>query len=234
MISILKYGEVSNSEIFARAVPAVNVEDTVSEIIKNVRERGDAALFEYCEKFDKAKLSSLLVSEEEIDSLTTRIAAEIDRDFAGSKRLLLLCILKGSVVFMGDLMKKISIPLEVETMKVSSYCGSTVSSGVIKIQLDLCRDDLSKVDILIIEDIVDSGNTLEKLTKHLLKKGASSVKTCTLLDKPSRRNPAVTVKPNYVGFEVPDAFVVGYGLDYNEYYRNLPYIGVLRPEVYEK
>ena len=176
-------------------------------------------------------IESILVSEEEIDSITSSLAEKITEDYKNSeKELVLLCVLKGSIVFMSDLMKKIQIPLEVETMKVSSYGDSTVSSGVIKIQLDLCRDDLSKVDILIIEDIVDSGNTLAKLTKHLLKKGASSVKTCTLLDKPTRRT--VDFTPDYCGKVIPDKFVVGYGLDYNEKFRNFPFIGILKPEVY--
>ena len=176
-------------------------------------------------------IESILISEEEIDSITSSLAEKITEDYKNSnKELVLLCVLKGSIVFMADLMKKIKIPLEVETMKVSSYGDSTVSSGIIKIQLDLCRDDLSTVDILIIEDIVDTGNTLEKLTKHLLRKGASSVKTCTLLDKPSRRT--VDFTPDYCGKVIPDEFVVGYGLDYNEKFRNFPYIGVLKPEVY--
>jgi hypoxanthine phosphoribosyltransferase len=176
-------------------------------------------------------IKDILVSEEEIDSITSSLAEKITEDYKDSeKELILLCVLKGSIVFTSDLIKKIQIPLEVETMKVSSYADSTVSSGVIKIQLDLCRDDLSKVDILIVEDIVDSGNTLAKLTKHLLKKGASSVKTCTLLDKPSRR--VVDFTPDYCGKVIPDEFVVGYGLDYNEKFRNLPFIGILKPEVY--
>ena len=178
-------------------------------------------------------IERILISEEEIDSITSSLAEKITEDYKNSEReLVLLCVLKGSIVFMADLMKKIQIPLEVETMKVSSYGAETVSSGIIKIQLDLCRDDLSNVDILIIEDIIDSGNTLSKLTKHLLKKGAASVKTCTLLDKPSRRE--VDFKPDYCGTVIPDEFVVGYGLDYNEKFRNLPFIGILKPEVYGK
>ena len=178
-------------------------------------------------------IKEILVSEEEINSITSSLAEKITEDYKNSQReLVLLCVLKGSIVFMADLMRKIRIPLEVETMKVSSYGAETFSSGIIKIQLDLCRDDLSNVDILIIEDIIDSGNTLSKLTKHLLKKGAASVKTCTLLDKPARRE--VDFKPDYCGKAIPDEFVVGYGLDYNEKFRNLPYIGILKPEVYGK
>ena len=175
----------------------------------------------------------ILVSEEEIDQIVTRIAAEIDRDHKDSDRkLLLLCILKGSVVFMGELMKKITLPVEIDFMKVSSYGSGTESSGRINIVLDLHRGDLENLDIIVIEDIIDSGKTLSHLTKYLELKGAGSVKTCTLLDKPSRRQ--VDFVPSYVGKEIPDEFVIGFGLDYNEMYRNLPYVGILKREVYEK
>ena len=176
-------------------------------------------------------VSKILVSEEEIDAITTRIAKTIDEDYK-DKNLILLCILKGSIVFMGDLMKKITIPVEIDCMKVSSYGRSTESSGTINIQLDLSRPDMDKCDILIIEDIIDSGITLSYLTKYLLGKGARSVRTCTLLDKPDRRK--VEFTPDYVGTVIPDEFVVGYGLDYDERYRALPYVGVLSPSVYEK
>ena len=179
-----------------------------------------------------AYIDHTLVSEEEIDILTTRIAAEIDRDFKDSKRLLLLCILKGSVVFMGDLMKKISLPVEIDFMKVSSYKDGTTSTGRINIILDLQRKDLSECDIVIVEDIIDSGRTLSYLVEYLRLGGAKSVSTCTLLDKPSRRE--VDFTPDYRGKEIPDEFVVGYGLDYAEQFRALPYIGVLKPEVYSK
>ena len=176
-------------------------------------------------------VAKILVSEEEIDRITTRIAAEIDRDYAGEdKRLILLCILKGSIVFMGDLMKKITVPVEIDCMKVSSYGAGTVSTGTVNIHLDLMRPDLDKCDLLIIEDIVDSGNTLSYLTRYLLGKGAKSVRTCTLLDKPCRRK--VEFVPDYCGVEIPDEFVIGYGLDYDEKYRALPYVGVLKPEIY--
>ena len=178
-------------------------------------------------------LEKILVSEEEIDSIVTRIAKEIDEDHRNSKRkLLLLCILKGSVVFMGELMKKISLPLEIDFMKVSSYGSGTSSTGKINIVLDLHRGDLENLDIIVIEDIIDSGKTLSHLTKYLELKGAGSVKTCTLLDKPSRRQ--VEFTPDYIGKEIPDEFVVGFGLDYDEKYRNLPYVGILKKEVYEK
>jgi len=176
-------------------------------------------------------VQEILVSEEELDKITTRLAAEIDRDYGDAdKRLVLVCILKGSLVFMGDLMKKITIPVEIDCMKVSSYGAGAVTTGSINIYLDLIRPDIDECDILIIEDIIDSGTTLSYLTKYLLGKGAKSVKTCTLLDKPSRRK--VDYTPDYRGLEIPDEFVVGYGLDYAERYRALPYVGILKPEIY--
>jgi hypoxanthine phosphoribosyltransferase len=181
----------------------------------------------------KNDIAYTLVSEEEIDATVTRIAAEIDRDYPDrSKGLLLLCILKGSVVFMGDLMKKIERPVEIDFMKVSSYGSGTSSSGKINIMLDLHRADMANLDVIVVEDIIDSGKTLEKLGQLMADRGAHSVKYCTLLNKPGRRQ--VNITPDYVGIEVPDAFVVGYGLDYNEKYRNLPYVGILKPSVYQK
>ena len=178
-------------------------------------------------------IESILVSEEEIDSITSSLAEKITEDYKNSdKTLVLLCLLKGSIIFMGDLMKKLPLPLEIEAMKVSSYGGATKTSGNINIHLDLQRKDIEECDIIVIEDIIDSGRTLSYLVDYLLLKGAHSVRTCTLLDKPSRRE--VDFTPDYVGAEIPDEFVVGYGLDFDEKYRNLPYIGVLRPEVYSK
>lgn len=177
-------------------------------------------------------IQSVLISEKELDALVTDIAARIDRDYADTKsRVLLLAILKGSVVFMGDLMKKVKIPLEIDFMKVSSYGGGTRSTGNVNIHLDLQRADIADCEIIIVEDIVDSGRTLSYLTEYLLRKGAKSVRTCTLLDKPSRRE--VDFTPDYVGREIPDAFVVGYGLDFDEKYRSLPYVGILKPTAYE-
>ena len=178
-------------------------------------------------------IQEILVDEKEIDEICRRIAAEISRDYQGSsKKLLLLCILKGSVVFMGELMKRIALPVEIDFMKVSSYGQGTASSGNINIHLDLQRKDIEETDIIIVEDIIDSGRTLSHLTEYLKMKGANSVKTCTLLDKPSRRE--VDFTPDYCGKVVPDKFVVGFGLDYDEMYRALPYVGVLKREVYEK
>lgn len=176
-------------------------------------------------------IDHVLVSGEELDTITTRIAAEIDRDYgADDKKLVLVCILKGSLMFMSELMKKLTVPVEIDCMKVSSYGAGTTTSGQIHIHLDLMRPDLADCDLLIIEDIIDSGLTLSYLTDYLKLKGAHSVKTCTMLDKPSRRKIAYT--PDYVGKTIPDEFVVGFGLDYAEKYRALPYIGVLKPEVY--
>ena len=181
----------------------------------------------------KDDVERVLISEEELDAIVTRVAAEIDRDYAGDdKKLVLVCILKGSLVFMGDLMKKITVPVEIDCMKVSSYGAGTESTGQIHISLDLLRPDINTCDILIVEDIIDSGITLSHLTKYLALKGAKSVKTCTLLDKPSRRK--VDFTPDYRGVEIPDEFVIGYGLDFAEMYRALPFVGVLKPEVYEK
>ena len=174
-------------------------------------------------------IERILISETEIEAIVTDIAKRISEDYQG-KKLLLLCILKGSVVFMGDLMKHISIPVQIDFMKVSSY-GSGTTSGNLKIKLDLNRDDLDITDILIIEDIIDSGKTLSALTKYLAERGAKSVRSCTLLDKPSRRE--VEFTPDYTGREIPDEFVIGYGLDYDEDYRALPFVGILKREVYE-
>ncbi len=178
-------------------------------------------------------IERILVSEDQIEETVKKIAARIDEDYRNSgKKLLLLCILKGSVVFMGDLMKHITIPVEIDFMKVSSYGRSTTTSGSVNILLDLYRKDFAETDILIIEDIIDSGRTLSYLVDYLKLKGAHSVRTCTLLDKPSRRE--VNFTPDYCGLEIPDEFVVGYGLDYAEEYRALPYVGILKPSVYTK
>lgn len=176
-------------------------------------------------------LARILITEEELDSIISRIAGELDRDYSGEdKRLVLLCILKGSVVVMGELMKKITVPVEIDFMRVSSYGSGTTSSGNVNIILDLLRKDLEQCDIVIVEDIIDSGRTLSYLSNYLKLKGARSVRTCTLLDKPSRRE--VDFTADYVGCEIPDEFVVGFGLDYDEKYRALPYVGVLKEEVY--
>ncbi len=175
----------------------------------------------------------VLVTQEELDEITTKLAQQITNDYKGSeKSLIIITILKGSVLFASDLMKKIPLPVELEFMKVSSYGEGTKSSGEIKVHLDLMRDKLERYDLLIIEDIIDSGRTLSRLTQLLKNRNAGSVKTCTLLDKPSRRE--VDFVPDYCGKQIEDEFVIGYGLDYNESYRNLPYVGILKRSVYEK
>ena len=183
---------------------------------------------------DYPYIDKILLSEEQIEEIVKRLSAQISADYANdpNQRLVLLCILKGSVVFMGDLMKHITAPVEIDFMRVSSYVDGTTSTGNINIILDLHRKDLKESDILIVEDIIDSGKTLSYLSRYLKLKGVRSVRTCTLLDKPSRRE--VSFMPDYVGCEIPDEFVVGYGLDYAERYRALPFVGILKPEVYTK
>ena len=178
-------------------------------------------------------IKSILITEAELDEITTRLAKQITEDYKNStKKLVILTILKGSFVFSADLVRKIDLPMEFEFMKVSSYGSDTVSSGNLKISLDISRNDLADLDILIIEDIIDSGFTLSNLKEYLKEKGAASVKVCALLDKPSRRK--LPIKAEYMGTEIPDEFVVGYGLDYDEKYRHLRYVGILSPHVYLK
>ncbi len=177
-------------------------------------------------------VQEILLDEHAIESITKELARRITEDYKDSTRkLVILSILKGSMPFTTDLVKHIPLPLEIDFMKVSSYGAGTVSSGDLKVSLDLARDDLDRVDILLVEDIVDSGNTLSRLKTYLAQKGADSIRICTLLDKPSRRE--VPLVPDYCGAVIPDKFVVGYGLDYNEKYRNLPFVGVLKPEIYQ-
>ena len=176
-------------------------------------------------------IKTVLVSEEQLKAKVAELGAQISRDYAG-KNLVLVSILKGSVVFMADLMRAVSIPCNIDFMVVSSYGGSnTTTSGLVKIIKDL-DGDLSGKDVLIVEDILDTGVTLSNLVPMLKMRNPNSVKICTILDKPSRRK--AKIQPDYEGFQVPDEFVVGYGLDYDEKYRNLPYVGVLKPEIYTK
>lgn len=172
----------------------------------------------------------VLVSEEELKAKVAELGAQISKDYEG-RNLVLVSILKGSVVFMADLMRAVTIPCSIDFMVVSSYGSGTTSSGLVKIVKDLDQD-LSGRDVLIVEDILDTGVTLSNLVPMLKLRNPSSVKICAILDKPTRRRAAI--QPDYEGFQVPDEFVVGYGLDYDEKYRNLPYVGVLKPAVYEK
>ena len=172
----------------------------------------------------------MLLSEEQLKAKCAEMGARITRDYQG-KNLLLVTVLKGAVVYLADLMRCIDLPCAIDFMVVSSYGSGVKTSGVVKIVKDLDQD-LSGRDILIVEDILDSGMTLSYLKGLLQSRRPASIRIATLLDKPSRRK--VDLQADYVGYEVPDEFVVGYGLDYDEQYRNLPYVGVLKPEVYTK
>ncbi len=175
-------------------------------------------------------LDRILISEEELDKKTAEIAKAISEDFKG-KKLILIGILKGGVVFASELIKKINIPMEIEFMAVSSYGKESETSGVVSLKKDI-ETSLAGKNVIIVEDIIDSGYTMKYLKQLLADRNAESVKICSLLSKPSRRK--VEIDIDYVGFSIPDEFVVGYGLDYDEMYRNLPFVGVLKREVYEK
>lgn len=179
-------------------------------------------------------IAKILVSEEEIAGAVKRIAKQMEEDFKDSdKKVLFLCTLKGAVVFLADLMKNFNLPAELDFIKVSSYASGTESSGVISLKSGPDLTDLSNYNVVVIEDILDTGNTLSWLLNHIkTNMNADCVKLCTLFNKPDRRKKEVNV--DYQGFIIPDEFIVGYGLDYNEMYRNLPYVGVLKPEVYNK
>ena len=176
-------------------------------------------------------IAQVLISEEVLQNRINELAAELNEAYAGKKPIF-VGVMKGVVLFFADMVKRINTMCEIEFMWISSYEG-TNSTGSMIVKRDVSADIKGR-HVVILEDIFDTGNSLQFTYNHLMEKEPTSLEVCTLLDKPSRRNPAVTLKPKYVGFQVPNAFVVGYGLDYNEYYRNMPYIGVLRPEVYEK
>lgn len=173
-------------------------------------------------------INEVLVSEQDIAEKVKELGAQISRDYQG-RELLLVSVLKGSVVFMADLLRAITIPVRIDFMSVSSYGAGVKTSGVVKIIKDL-DNPIAGLDVLIVEDILDSGLTLSYIIEMLQSRDPHSIKICTLLDKPDRRS--VPVNTDYCGFVIPDKFVVGYGLDYAEKYRNLPFIGVLKPEVY--
>jgi hypoxanthine phosphoribosyltransferase len=174
-------------------------------------------------------MQEILFTPEALAQRVKELADQINRDYAG-KSPMVVGTLRGSFVFMADLVRQINLPLTVDFLSASSYGSGTESSGQVRLKLDL-GDDIAGRDVLIIEDIVDSGNTLSKLLPELQKRGPTSLKVCALLDKPERR--VLPFQADYVGFTIPDAFVVGYGLDFNQHYRQLPYIGVLKPSVYE-
>lgn len=174
-------------------------------------------------------VKDILISEEEIKKIVKKLGKEITEDYK-NKNLILISVLKGSVVFMADLMREIDLPLKIDFMIVSSYGDKTVSSGKVKIVKDL-DIDLSDLDVLMVEDILDTGRTLRSLIEILKTRKPKSLKLCTFLDKPDRRQ--TMIEADYVGAQIPDEFVVGYGLDFDQKYRNLPYVGVLKPQIYE-
>ena len=177
----------------------------------------------------KEHMKEILFTEEQIQAKVKELAAVLSEEYAG-KNPVFVGVLKGVVMFYADIIKRITVPCQMDFMWISSYEGDQSTKMVLKRDVS---SDLTGRHVVILEDIFDTGNSLNFTYQHLLSKNPASLKVCTLLDKPERRNPAVTLKPEYVGFTIPNEFVVGYGMDYNEYYRNLPYIGILKPEVYQ-
>ena len=174
-------------------------------------------------------IEKVLLSEEEIQAKIQELGQILSEEYA-DKDPIFVGVLKGVVVFYADMVRRITVPCQFDFMWISSYKG-TESTGSMVVKRDVSADIKGR-HVVILEDIYDTGNSLSVTYQHLLSKEPASLKICTLLDKPERRNPAVTLKPDYVGFTIPNEFVVGYGLDYNEHYRNLPYVGVLKPEAY--
>lgn len=174
-------------------------------------------------------IEKVLISEEEIQQKVGELAAILSEEYAG-KNPVFVGVLKGVVMFFGDLVKRVTVPCQIDFMWISSYKGTNSSEMVVKRDVSA---DLKGRHVVILEDIFDTGNSLDFTYKHLLSKEPASLKICTLLDKPERRNPNITLQADYVGYTIPNEFVVGYGLDFDEYYRNLPYIGVLKPEAYQ-
>lgn len=177
-------------------------------------------------------IQKVFFSKEELEAIARRLGSQISRDYE-NRNLLIVSVLKGSVIFMADLMRNITIPCKIDFITASSYHAGTESSGNVSVTDDLSVKDVHGYDILIVEDILDTGRTLQKLSDIFARKGANSVTICTLLDKPERRDKSVKIKPTYIGATVDNEFVVGYGLDYDQKYRNLPFIGILKPEVYD-
>ncbi|HKM02292.1 MAG: hypoxanthine phosphoribosyltransferase [Tissierellia bacterium] len=174
-------------------------------------------------------IKKILIEEKDLQAKVAEIGAKVTEDYRG-KELLIVCVLKGAVIFVSDLIRKIDLPLDIDFMAISSYGDNTKSSGVVRILKDLNMSIEGK-HVLIVEDIIDSGLTLAYLVENLRSRGPASVEICTILDKKERRTTSLDIK--YIGFQVPDEFVVGYGLDYAEKYRNLPYIAVLKEEIYQ-
>ena len=176
----------------------------------------------------ESNIQKVLLTEEQIQQKVCQLAQTISEEYAG-KNPIFIGVLKGVVMFFGDMMKRINIPCQFDFMWISSYHGT--ESSYMEVKKDI-SSDIKGRHVVILEDIFDTGNSLDFTYKHLLAKEPASLKICTLLDKPERRNPEVTLQADYVGYVVPNEFVVGYGLDFNEHYRNLPYVGVLKPEAY--
>lgn len=177
----------------------------------------------------RENIERVLLSEEQIQQKVNELAAILSEEYA-DKDPVFVGVLKGVVMFFGDMVKRITVPCQIDFMWISSYSGT--NSSHMEVKRDISADIKGR-HVVILEDIFDTGNSLEYTYKHLLAKEPASLKICTLLDKPERRNPAVTVVPDYVGFTIPNEFVVGYGLDFNEHYRNLPYVGIMKPEAYQ-
>jgi hypoxanthine phosphoribosyltransferase len=173
-------------------------------------------------------VDEVMITDDQIREKTAELGRKLTEDYRG-KNPLLICVLKGGLMFLADLMREIDIPVEIDFMAVSSYGDATESSGVVRILMDLDRN-IEGRHVLIVEDIIDTGRTLTYIIENLRTRGPASIKVCTLLNKPARR--VLDIPIDYVGFEIPDRFVIGYGLDYGEIYRNLPFVGVLKPEMY--
>ena len=178
----------------------------------------------------KNDIKEVLLTEEQIQSKVKELAKQLSEEYAG-KDPVFIGVLKGVVVFFADMVRNIEIPCEFDFMSISSYSGAN-TTGRTEIRKDVSVDIKGR-HVVILEDIFDTGTSLTFTVNHLLNKEPASLKVCTFLDKPERRKPGITLVPEYVGYTVPNEFVVGYGLDYNEHYRNLPYIGILKPEIYE-
>ncbi|MBQ8909548.1 MAG: hypoxanthine phosphoribosyltransferase [Oscillospiraceae bacterium] len=174
-------------------------------------------------------IQRVLISQQQLQSRITELAEQVSAEYAG-KNPVFVGVLKGVVMFFGDFVKQVSVPCQIDFMCISSYSG-TDSTGKMQVKMDLSTDIRDR-HVVIVEDIFDTGNSLSYTYDYLLAMKPASLKIVTLLDKPERRKPGVTVKADYTGFVIPNEFVVGYGMDYNEYYRNLPFIGILKPEVY--
>ena len=175
-------------------------------------------------------IEKILLTEEQIQARITELGEILSEDYK-DKNPIVVGVMKGVVVFYADMIRKIKTPCQMDFMWISSYAG-TESTGNMIVRRDV-SSDIKGRHVLVLEDVFDTGNSLDYTVKHLLAKEPASVKVCTLLDKPERRNPNITLKPDYIGFTIPNEFVVGYGLDFNENYRNLPYVGVLKPEAYQ-